>query len=173
MSSPYLGEIRIFAGNFAPQNWAFCDGQLLPIAENDALFNLIGTTYGGDGISTFGLPDLRGRVPVHQGTGSGLSPRIIGQMAGAEQVTLSSPQLPIHNHSLVAAATPALATAEPAGSLPAIASTALYSMPASGTLAMDPAAVGTSGSSQPHPNMAPYLCVNFIISLFGIFPSQG
>jgi microcystin-dependent protein len=172
MSSPFVGEIRMFAGNFAPLGWAFCDGQLLAITENETLFNLIGTTYGGDGQQTFALPDLRGRVPIHQGAGSGLSPRILGQMGGVEELTLTDAQLPSHNHPLVAAATPAQATAEPTGSLPAIATTALYSAPNSGTLAMDPAAVGNSGGSQPHNNLAPFLCVNFIISLFGIFPQQ-
>jgi len=171
VGTPFIGEIRMFAGNFAPQGWVFCDGQLLPIAENTALFNLIGTTYGGDGEQTFALPDLRGRVPVHQGTSSGLS-TILGQVGGVEEVTLTAQQIPLHSHPLMAAATPALATAEPTGSLPAIASTALYSVPASGTLAMDPAAVGASGGSQPHTNLAPFLCVNFIISLFGIFPSE-
>jgi microcystin-dependent protein len=173
VGTPFVGEIRMFAGNFAPAGWAFCDGQLLPISENETLFNLIGTTYGGDGQATFALPDLRGRVPIHQGTGSGLSTRILAEMGGVEDVTLTPPQLPTHNHPLVAAATPAQATAEPTGSLPAIATTALYSAPASGTLAMDPAAVGALGGSEPHTNLAPFLCVNFIISLFGIFPSPN
>ena len=171
MGQPFIGEIRIFGGNFAPAGWAFCDGQLQSIADNPTLFQLIGTTYGGDGQQTFALPDLRGRVPIHQGTGNGLSPRILAQLGGVEDVTLANSQLPLHNHPFVAAATPAQATAEPGGSLPAIASTPLYSAPASGTLAMDPAAVGPSGGSQPHDNLAPFQCVNFIISLFGIFPS--
>jgi microcystin-dependent protein len=168
-----VGEIRMFGGNFAPAGWALCDGSLLPISENEMLFQLIGTTYGGDGQSTFGLPDLRGRVPIHQGTGTGLSSRILGQMGGVENVTLTPSQIPSHNHPLVAAGAAAQATAEPTGSLPAIANTDLYSAPKSGTLAMDPAAVGDSGSSEAHTNVAPFLCVNFIISLFGIFPSQN
>ena len=163
----------MFAGNFAPAGWAFCDGQLLPISENETLFNLIGTTYGGDGQSTFALPDLRGRVPIHQGTGVGLTPRTLAQLGGVEGVTLTASEIPSHNHPLVAAATAAQATASPTGSLPAIASTPLYSAPISGTLAMDPTAVGSSGGSQPHNNVAPFLCVSFIISLFGIFPSQS
>ncbi len=171
MASPYVGEIRMFAGNFAPVGWAFCDGQLFAISENETLFQLIGTTYGGDGQSTFALPDLRGRVPVHQGTGG--FPATLGQTGGVEEVTLTTQEIPAHTHALIAAATPAQATAEPTGSLTAIASTALYSVPASGTLAMDPAAVGSAGGSQPHTNLAPFLCVNFIISLFGIFPSQS
>jgi len=163
----------MFAGTFAPAGWAFCDGQLLPIAENTALFALIGTTYGGDGQQTFALPDLRGRVPIHQGAGAGLSTRSLGQHGGVEEVTLSASEIPLHSHPLLAAATPAQATAEPTGSLPALASTNLYSIPASGTLAMDPAAVGASGGSQPHTNLAPFQCVNFIISLVGVFPSQA
>jgi microcystin-dependent protein len=158
----------MFGGNFAPVGWAFCDGQLLAISENPALYQLIGTTYGGDGQATFGIPDLRGRVPVHQGPGFGLA-----QTGGVEEVTLTVQQIPAHSHPLVAAGAPAQATAEPGGSLPAVATTPLYSPPVSGTLAMDPAAVGVAGGSQPHTNLAPFLCVNFIISLFGIFPSQS
>jgi microcystin-dependent protein len=168
VSSPFVGEIRMFGGNFAPQDWAFCDGSLLSIAQNQALFALIGTTYGGDGVQTFALPDLRGRVPVHQGSGFP-----VGQVGGAEQVTLVAGQLPAHAHTLLASAAPAQATAEPGGSLTAIASAPLYSVPGAQLLAMEAGAVGLAGGSQAHDNVAPFLCVNFIISLFGIFPSQN
>lgn len=172
MSNPYFGEIRLFAGNFAPLGWAFCHGQLVSIAENDALFNLIGTTYGGDGQQTFALPDLRGRVPVHQGSGPGLSPRSIGEQAGAEAVTLTSVQLPAHSHSLVATSAPASATAGPAGGVLATASVKLYGNGAPGS-PMANAAISPSGGSQPHDNMAPFLALNYIISLFGIYPQQS
>ncbi len=173
MATPFIGEIRLFAGNFAPVGWAFCDGSLLPIAENEALFNLIGTTYGGNGQTTFGLPDMRGRVPVHQGVGNGLSPRTIGEMGGAEQVTLTPSQMPSHNHVLNATTTAASTANGVAGSLTgAAASTNFYgNTPGGGTLA--PQALTTTGGNQPHNNMAPFLGLNFIISLFGIFPSQG
>ncbi len=173
MATPFIGEIRLFAGNFAPVGWALCDGSLLPIAENEALFNLIGTTYGGNGQTTFGLPDMRGRVPVHQGSGNGLSLRTIGEMGGAEQVTLTPSQLPSHNHVLNATTTPASTANGVAGSLTgAAASTNFYgSTPGGGALA--PQALTATGGNQPHNNMAPFLGLNFIISLFGIFPSQG
>jgi microcystin-dependent protein len=173
MADPYVGEIRLFAGNFAPVGWAFCDGTLLSIAENDVLFALIGTTYGGDGQVTFALPDMRGRVPVHQGLGPGLSPRVIGEKSGAENVTLQPTQLPSHNHVLNATTTAAGASGA-SGSLLAAnkAGTNFYgSTPGGG--AMAPAALTSAGSGQAHNNMAPYLGLNFIISLFGIFPSQS
>jgi microcystin-dependent protein len=173
VSQPFVGEIRMFGGSFAPAGWAFCDGRLVPISQNDALFNLIGTTYGGDGQTTFALPDLRGRIPVHQGSGPGLSPYVVGQSGGVEQVTLTIGQLPAHSHPVAAANVPAEATAEPGGSLPAIASESLYGAPSS-LVPLDPTAVGAApGGSQPHDNLAPYLCVSFIISLFGIFPSRS
>ena len=173
MSNPYVGEIRLFAGNFAPLGWALCQGQLLSIAENDTLFSLIGTTYGGDGQQTFGLPDLRGRVPLHQGNGPGLSPRAIGELAGAETVTLTTAQLPAHSHSLVATSAPASATAGPAGGVLASASVKVYGSGAPST-AMAAAAISpTSGGGQPHQNMAPFLALNYIISLFGIYPQQS
>ncbi len=160
MSTPYVGEIRLFAGNFAPVGWALCQGQLMPISENEVLFQLIGTTYGGDGQSTFSLPDLRGRVPLHQGPGF-----VIGQQGGVEQVTLTSAQVPSHNHSLQATAATASAASGPSGSLLATASVAVYG---SG----DPL-TSMAGDSQPHSNMAPYNVLNYIISLFGVFPSQS
>lgn len=173
MATPYVGEIRLFAGNFAPAGWALCDGSVLSIAENEVLFNLIGTTYGGDGQTTFALPDMRGRVPLHQGSGPGLSPRTIGQLAGVEQVTLAPGQMPSHNHLLNATTTAASAANGVGGSLTGTAvSTNFYgNTPGGGALA--PQAMTATGGSQPHNNMAPFLGLNFIISLFGIFPSQG
>jgi microcystin-dependent protein len=167
MAQPYVGEIRIFAGNFAPAGWMFCDGQLLAIAENETLFQLIGTTYGGDGQSTFALPDLRGRLPLHQGNGF-----VLAEQGGAEQVTLTGQQIPSHTHPLMASRSTAVSTA-PAGNVLAAgtgATTSAYGTDAPrSTLAA--AAVSPVGGSQPHTNLQPYLCVDFIISLFGIFPS--
>jgi len=166
MAQPYVGEIRIFAGNFAPAGWMLCNGQILPISENETLFQLIGTTYGGDGQSTFGLPDLRGRVPVHQGSGFALA-----QMGGQETVTLTTSQLPQHTHNAAAASSPGN-TDSPAGvnSWAAVA-TPLYSTVATNAQ-MNAGAISATGGSQPHDNMSPYLTINYIISLFGIFPSQ-
>jgi microcystin-dependent protein len=167
MAQPYVGEIRIFAGNFAPAGWMFCEGQLLPISEYETLFNLIGTTYGGDGQSTFALPDLRGRLPLHQGSGY-----VIGQSGGAETVTLTTQQMPVHSHSLMASSDSANA-ATPQANLGAstLNTVAYYSSPPLAALA--PSAVTNStGASQPHSNFQPYLCVDFIISLFGIYPTQ-
>lgn len=167
MSSPFIGEIRMFGGNFAPAGWAFCNGALMPISENDALFNLIGTTYGGDGQETFALPNLQSRIPVHVGPGFAL-----GQSGGVETVTLTTNQIPAHSHVPQANANPGTA-ASPLGNVWAGSTPTLnqYSNVAP-TLAMDPAAMGSSGGSQPHDNMVPFLAVNFILSLFGIFPSQ-
>ena len=170
MSNPYLGEIRTFAGNFAPQGWALCQGQLLPIAENTALFQLIGTTYGGDGVNTFALPDLRGRLPLHQGTGPGLSPRSIGQMGGAEQVTLGEAQLPAHSHTVLASNSAGKAAPGP-GAMLSAGVIQVFGNGAPNT-PMSPQAVTTSaGGGQPHPNMPPFLGLNYIVALFGIFPS--
>ncbi len=168
MSSPYIGEIRMFGGNFAPAGWAFCSGQLMPISQNDTLFNLIGTTYGGDGQSTFALPDLQGRVPVHVGPGFS-----IGQRAGEETVTLMTQQIPSHSHPVLA--TQDVGTqADADGNVLAQAPAGTIKMyrPPAGTVALAPATIAPTGGSQPHSNIQPYLCVNFIISLFGIFPSQ-
>lgn len=174
MANPFVGEIRMFAGNFPPSGWAFCDGSILSIAQNDVLFELIGTTYGGDGQVTFALPDLRGRVPVHQGQGPGLSNRTIGQLSGTENVTLIPGQLPAHNHVLNATATAASSSNGVAGSLTGAVATGtkIYGS-APGGAAMAASALTSTGGNQPHNNMAPFLSVNFIISLFGIFPSQG
>lgn len=167
MAQPYVGEIRMFSGNFAPAGWMFCEGQLLPISENETLFQLIGTTYGGDGQSTFALPDLRGRIPVHQGNGF-----ILAETGGAEDITLTANQIPGHSHTLLATSSQATAAAT-AGAVAAQATGATISPYGSDNprIALAPASIRPVGGSQPHQNMQPYLCVNFIISLFGIFPS--
>lgn len=171
MAQPYVGEIRMFAGNFAPAGWMFCEGQLVPISENETLFQLIGTTYGGDGQSTFALPDLRGRLPIHQGSGPGLSNRQIGESGGAEEVTLTTAQIPSHNHPLLATSDSASASG-PGGNVLAVtnASKRVYSANLT-PVAMAAQSGGATGGSQPHTNFQPYLCVDFIISLYGIFPS--
>lgn len=167
MAQPYVGEVRMFAGNFAPAGWMFCDGQLLPIAENETLFNLIGTTYGGDGQTTFALPDLRGRLPVHQGNGF-----VLAQSGGAETVTLAVANLPAHSHSLLASTSIADATSPTNKVLAQPNAVNLY-FAGSPAVAMAPTSITPAGGSQPHENFMPYLCIHFIISLFGIFPSQG
>lgn len=171
MSEPFIGEIRLFAGNFAPRDWAFCAGQLMPIAENEALFTLIGTTYGGDGQQTFALPDLRGRVPMHQHQGPGLSPRFIGEQGGSETVTLQATQMPLHTHAL-RASTAAASLSSPSGAVLAATSVASYDAGAA-TTPMAAVAVAPVGNTQPHENMAPTVAINYIIALFGIFPSQN
>ncbi|HEX4738461.1 MAG TPA: tail fiber protein [Allosphingosinicella sp.] len=165
MAQPYIGEIRMFAGNFAPAGWMFCSGQQLPISEYETLFNLIGTTYGGDGQSTFDLPNLQSRVPVHMGTNY-----ILAETGGVETVTLSTNQIPIHSHPMLAS-TDVGAAAQPQNNVVAQnASVKLYRAQAP-SVALNAQAVTAVGGSQPHENLQPYLCVNFIISLFGIFPS--
>lgn len=169
MAQPYVGEIRMFAGNFAPAGWMFCEGQLLPISQNETLFNLIGTTYGGDGQSTFGLPDLRGRIPIHQGTGGG-STYILAETGGVESVTLTVNQTPSHTHPLIASLSNA--NNSPSNSVLAQPTTLdVYSQEAQPDSPLDPSSITPAGGSQPHDNFQPYLCVDFIISLFGIFPS--
>jgi microcystin-dependent protein len=164
MSNPYVGEIRMFAGNFAPVGWEFCQGQLLAIADYDVLFNLIGTTYGGDGQQTFALPNLASRFPVHLG-----SSYVMGESAGVEQVTLSVPQMPAHRHAQLASSGPATSPV-PTNGVPAAWADGQFSTAApDSTLAVN--ALAVSGGSQPHDNMPPYLCLNFIISMFGIYPS--
>jgi microcystin-dependent protein len=172
MSEPFVGEIRMFAGNFAPRGWALCDGQLLAVSQNDALFSLLGTIYGGDGRTTFGLPDLRGRVPIHQGTGPGLSPRPLGAKAGAEDVTLTTNQLPSHSHPIQA--TRNLGTAAEPTNRVLARSTSLdrYIGVTNPTAAMNASSVTSVGGSRSHTNLMPFLCINFIISLFGIYPSR-
>jgi microcystin-dependent protein len=164
MAQPYVGEIRMFAGNFAPAGWMFCEGQLLPISENETLFQLIGTTYGGDGESTFALPNMRGRIPVHQGQGFQLA-----ETAGVEEVTLTTQQIPVHTHQLIAS-TSIANTQTPGGNLAAAGSGQIYTSSDS-PIGMSPQSVAPAGGSQPHENFQPYLCIDFIISLFGIFPS--
>ena len=166
MAQPYVGEIRIFAGNFAPAGWMFCEGQLLPISEYETLFNLIGTTYGGDGQSTFALPDLRGRLPMHQGNGFTLA-----QTGGAEQITLTLQQIPVHSHAFRGTSSNANDT-NASGNVVAQPTGGFSYINAPPTVAMEPGSVGLTGGSAPHNNFQPYLCVDFIISLFGIFPSQ-
>jgi len=175
MSQPFVGEIRMFGGNFAPAGWQFCDGSNLPISEFETLFNLIGTTFGGDGQTTFAVPDLRGRAPMHQGQGQGLPAVQLGEAAGVETVTLTTSQIPSHPHPLLGAG--AAGTNTPANALPAIGAGGpgglLPYQPAGGaTTTLSPKMLQNSGGSQPHDNLQPFLCVSFIISLFGIFPSQ-
>jgi microcystin-dependent protein len=173
MSDPYIGEIRMFGGNFAPAGWAFCDGSILSIAENDALFALIGTTYGGDGQTTFALPDLRGRMPIHQGQGPGTSNRIIGQLGGNESVTLLAPQLPSHSHTALANAGSGNADTPSGMYWSGSATTPQYVPGDQANTNMNAAAIGSSGQNLPHDNMQPFLAVSFIIALNGIFPSQN
>jgi microcystin-dependent protein len=169
MSQPFIGEIRMFGGNFAPAGWAFCDGQLMPISENDALFILIGTTYGGDGQTTFALPDLRSRLPMHMGQGPGLSARTIGEQGGVESVTLTVNQIPSHNHAPRAVSGNGNQST-PQNGVWAGVTTSIYTSNAP-NLAMNNTLVNIAGGSQPHDNMMPYLAISFIISLFGIFPT--
>lgn len=171
MSEPFVGEIRMFAGNFAPRGWAFCDGQLLAVSQNDALFSLFGTIYGGDGRTTFGLPDLRGRIPIHPGSGPGLSPRQLGARGGAENATLTVNQLPSHTHGLQASSN-AGTDANPAGKvLGASPSVRLY-RPVAASVNMNASAITSVGGSQQHTNVMPFLCINFIVALVGIYPSR-
>jgi microcystin-dependent protein len=172
MSDPYLGEIRIFGGNFAPEGWALCNGRLMSIAQNTALFALIGTTYGGDGVQTFALPDLQGRVPVCLGTGIGLSLYSPGQFAGEENHTLLLSEMPAHSHPFVSAQAPALDS--PSGAVLGSPTTGvnLYATVSPNSV-MNPAGSATIGSGQPHANVMPYLCATFIIAMQGIFPSRN
>jgi microcystin-dependent protein len=169
MAQPYVGELRMFAGNFAPAGWMFCEGQLLPISENETLFQLIGTTYGGDGESTFALPDLRGRIPVHQGNGFTLA-----EVGGAEEVTLTASQIPAHSHPALASSS-AASSNDPSSNVGA-ALTVASVFPYGTDNPLTPLsanAIAPTGGSQPHTNFQPYLCISFIISLFGIFPSPN
>ena len=166
MAQPYVGEIRMFGGNFAPAGWNFCDGSLLPISENETLFTLIGTTYGGDGQSTFALPDLRGRLPVHMGGGFTLA-----ETGGAETVTLSVQQMPSHPHPLLASADSG-STLNPGNNVVAATLTATPYFNATPANPLSSQSISSVGNNEPHQNIQPYLCVDFIISLYGIFPSQ-
>ncbi len=172
MAQPYVGEIRIFAGNFAPAGWMFCDGQLLPISEYETLFVLIGTTYGGDGQNTFGLPDLRGRLPVHQGTGPGLSSYQLAQILGVEEVTLTVNQTPAHTHPMQAYNSIAN-TPNPGNQLLGISSQVSMFFGDPPNLSFNAGAVTSVGGNQPHTNVMPYVCLSYIISLFGIFPTPN
>lgn len=173
---PYIGEIRLFAYNFAPVGWMDCNGQLLSIAEYEALFALIGTTYGGDGITTFGLPDLSGRVPVHQGTGIGLSNYVIGQKAGTETVTLTTQQIPAHSHPVYATTAAATSTTPGTSMLPAAVSGDTFyvnTLTGNNAAAMSPQAILPSGGNQPHENTMPTLTARYCMAVWGIFPSQS
>jgi microcystin-dependent protein len=171
MAQPYIGEIRMFAGTFNPLGWEFCDGQPLSISENEALFQLIGTTYGGDGESTFNLPNLQSRVPIHMGTGPDGTTYQLAEMAGTEQETLSVQQIPNHTHALTASLAQAT-DQSPAGALLAQSTVADMYIQDSPDGALAANSVQPAGGSQPHENTQPFLCINFIISLYGIFPSQ-
>jgi microcystin-dependent protein len=175
MSEPFVGEIKMFAGNFAPRGYAFCDGQLLAVSQNDALFSLYGTIYGGDGRTTFGLPDLRGRIPLHQGQGPGLSERKLGSKGGDEKVTLTLNQIPSHTHTAQASNNPADSAALNGKVLAkgVDASDKFYVAPVAGQQQpMVSGMVANAGGSQPHNNLMPTLCINFIVALFGIYPSR-
>lgn len=174
MSDPFIGEIKMFGGNFAPRGWAFCNGQLLSIAQNTALFSLLGTTYGGNGQTTFALPNLQGRLPMHFGQGPGLSNRFLGETGGTEAVTLTAAEMPAHSHTANSVAPRGNSNdatgrywADDAG----VSSATYHSGPPTNT--MHPGAIGNAGGSQPHNNMPPFQCVNFIIALEGIFPSRN
>jgi microcystin-dependent protein len=170
MSQPYVGEIRMVGFNFAPVGWALCNGALMPISQNEALYNLLGTTYGGDGVNTFGLPDLQGRIPFHQGTNLG-NTFMIGSLAGSETVTLVTTQIPEHTHLLMANSS-AGTQPSPSGGLWAKSSLDQFST-AIPTASMTPSAILAAGGSQPHDNMPPFLVINFIISLYGVYPTQN
>ncbi|HVW95542.1 MAG TPA: tail fiber protein [Mucilaginibacter sp.] len=185
---PYIGYIMLFGGNFAPAGWEFCEGQLMAISENETLFNLIGTTYGGDGVDTFALPDLRGRVAIHQGQGSGLTNRTLAEMAGSEEITLTQNQIPPHNHYIQVSskigttgipanntylATPYTASGDNATSLKIFNTTAFSDGPPANYVSLAPQVVGSGGGSQPMSIMQPVLAISYCISLFGYFPSPN
>lgn len=179
MAQPYVGEIRMFAGNFNPNGWMFCEGQLLPISENETLFNLIGTMYGGDGQSTFALPDLRGRIPLHFGTGPDGVTYQQAETGGVEEVTLTTQQIPIHTHPMMCSSGGGVNTSNPANAVAAPSDLSQFNDLTVAPNTAPNAQLGTpgfisdiTGGSQPHTNFQPYLCINYIISLFGIFPSQ-
>ena len=176
MSEPFVGEIRMFAGNFAPRGWAFCDGQLLAVSQNDALFSLLGTIYGGDGRTTFGLPEMRGRIPIHAGSGPGLTPRQLGHRGGAENTTLAVPNLPVHNHGSVKALNAVADKTDQAGRM--VGTSSLFDFYQNGTPTTDgtsdmgSSSVTSTGGGQSTTNLMPTLCIHFIIALVGIYPSR-
>ena len=173
MSEPFVAEIRIFAGNFAPRSWAFCDGQLLPIAQNTALFSIIGTTYGGDGRTTTGLPNLQGKAPMHPGNGPGLTSRRLGETGGVESVTLSEAQMPAHTHTL--GVVPAPGNQDDASNTETLSRAVGANLftPSANLEAMADETLPSTGGSQPHNNMQPYLAINYIIALQGVYPSRS
>lgn len=173
MSDPFVAEIRLGGFNFAPKGWAFCDGQLIPLSQNTALFSLLGTTYGGDGKSNFSLPNLQGRMPMHPGQGPGLSLHDLGETGGTETVTLLESEIPRHTHQALAASPADPAVASPAGAVLGTAPTRPYIAPASNTSAVTMAPPQPAGGSQPHNNLPPYLVMNFIIALQGVFPPRS
>lgn len=172
MSEPFVGEVRMFAGNFAPRGWAFCDGQLLAVSQNDALFSLLGTIYGGDGRTTFGLPDMRGRLAIHAGSGPGLSPRRLGAKAGSENETLTVNQLPSHNHSVNASDTAGSSTTPSGGFARDTSGSNIYVQNMTAPTNLSNSGISSTGGSRSHTNLMPFLCVNYIIALFGIYPSR-
>jgi microcystin-dependent protein len=170
---PFLAEIRIFAGNFAPRGWALCDGSVLAISQNTALFSLLGTNYGGNGTSTFALPDLQGKIPMSSGQGPGLTPRSVGESSGTQTVALTSSQLPIHGHTLKGAASPADQSLPAPNNMLAVSTSGYaYQTDATHVTALHPAALAAAGGGLPHNNMPPYLALTFIIALQGIFPPR-
>ncbi len=179
MAEPFLGEIKIFSFNFAPKGWAMCNGQLLPINQNQALFSILGTTYGGNGVTNFSLPDLRGRAPIHWGQGSGLSPVVLGQLAGEENHTLASTEMPSHNHTFAATTLPATKKLVNASifaddvDAQAVDYFATANAPNSSYVSLNPLSMPNQGGGQPHNNMQPYLVLNICIALQGIFPSRN
>ncbi len=172
MTDQFLGEIRIFPFSFAPADWAFCNGQLLPISQNDALFSLLGTYYGGNGTTTFALPNLQSRVPIHQGQGTGLSHYALGKTGGTETVKLTHAEMPVHTHPVHADGTAAKA-ADPVGHFLARSAADIYAVQLHGTSVMNAKMLGDAGGGEPHDNIQPYLVLNFCIALTGIFPSQS
>ncbi len=171
MSEPFVGEIRMFAGNFAPRGWAFCDGQLMAVSQNDALFSLLGTIYGGDGRTTFGLPDMRGRIPVHAGQGPGLSPRNLGSKGGSEKETLTANQMPSHHHGMNVSSAPG-DQQKPINRYMASSPTVRMFRPTPANVNLEPTMLTNTGGSRSHTNLMPYLCIHFIIALVGIYPSR-
>lgn len=173
MSEPFLGEVRMFGGNFPPRGWLFCDGQLLPINSNQALFSLLGTIYGGDGRTTFALPQLKGRIPVGTGEGPGLSRKSIGERAGAERVSLTAAEIPAHSHPISASTNASSNAQSPVDAATGDTGAALYGEPTSPPVAMSSDGVANAGGSQLHENMAPFQAVSFIIAITGTFPSRS
>jgi microcystin-dependent protein len=172
VADPYLAEIRIFAGSFAPKGWALCNGQLIPISQNTALFSLLGTNYGGDGKSTFALPNLQGSAPMHQGQGPGLTDRVVGEIVGEQTVTLLESEMPSHTHQLVATNQPAQLPDPSSHALARANANAYVQSPGSFT-SMSPNSIAMTGGSLPHNNMSPFLTLNFIIAMQGVFPPRG